>query len=230
MPNTSQSKPSPVTTTVPPCPPMASTRPNHNIYVFICRLSVNAGGVASQTLELRLRGQGSVELTLWSERPTHPSPARSPCPTVPPCPPTASTHPNRNMYAFICRLRVHAGGVASLTTGARAPGQLGALASAGRTANTNSPLGPLGASPDTQGASSDPAPQCIPYTGTPHVCAMRGWVRKGPWGPEVDALGATCLSVASKPLDRHGLSTPLELKLPQALHIHDPTNNAFLVA
>ena len=138
--------------------------------------------------------------------------------TVPHCPPTASTHPNRNMYAFICRLSVYAGGVASLKTCPRAPGQLGALASAGRTANTNSPLGPLGASPDTQGASSDPAPQCIPYTGTPHVCATRGWARKGPWGPEVDALAAACGWVASKPLDRHGLSTPLELKLPQALH------------
>ena len=135
--------------------------------------------------------------------------------TVPHCPPTASTHPNRNMYAFICRLSVYAGGVASLKTCPRAPGQLGALASAGRTANTNSPLGPLGASPDTQGASSDPAPQCIPYTGTPHVCATRGWARKGPWGPEVDALAAACGWVASKPLDRHGLSTPLELKLPQ---------------
>ena len=144
IPNTSQSKPTPVTTTVPPCPPTASTHPNRNIYVFMSRLSVYAVGVASQTLELRLRGQGSVELTLWSERPTHPSPARSPCPTVPPCPPTASTHPNRNMYAFICRLSVYAGGVASLTTGPRAPGQLGALSSAGRTANTNNPLGPLG--------------------------------------------------------------------------------------
>ena len=133
----------------------------------------------------------------------------------PPCPPTASTHPNRNMYVFICRLRVHAGGVASLKTCPRAPGQLGALASTDRTANTNNPLVRLGASPDTQGASSDPAPQCIPYTGTPHVCAMRGWARKGPWGPEVGALGAGCLWVASKPLDRHGLSTPLELKLPQ---------------
>ena len=148
MPNTSQSKPSPVTTTVPPCPPMArmmaSTRPNHNLYVFICRLSVYAGGVASQTLELRLRGQGSVELTLWSERPTRPSPARPPCPKVPPCPPTASTHSNRNMYVFICRLSVHARGVASLETGARAPGQLGALASTDRTANTNSHLVRLG--------------------------------------------------------------------------------------
>ena len=153
------------------------------------------------------KGQGSVELILWSQRPTHPSPARSPCPTVPPCPPTASTHPNRNMYAFICRLRVHAGGVASLKTCPRAPCQLGALASAGRTANTNNALVRLGASPDTQGASSDPAPQYIPYTGTPHVCATRGWARKGPWGPEVGALGAACLWVASKPLDRHGLTT-----------------------
>ncbi len=109
--------------------------------------------------------------------------------TVPPCPPTASTHPNRNMYVFICRLSVHAVGVASLKTCPRAPGQLGALASTGRTANTKKTLVRLGASPDTQGASSEPAPQCIPYTGTPHVCAMRGWARKGPWGPEVGALG-----------------------------------------
>jgi hypothetical protein len=47
------------------------------------------------------------------------------------------------------------------------------------------------------------------------VCATRGWARKGPWGPEVGALEAACLWVASKPLDRHGLTTPLELKLPQ---------------
>jgi hypothetical protein len=56
--------------------------------------------------------------------------------TAPPCPPTASTHSNRNMYVFICRLSVHAGGVASLKTGARAPGHLGTLASTDRTANT----------------------------------------------------------------------------------------------
>ena len=45
---------------------------------------------------------------------------------------------------------------------------------------------------------------------------MRGWARKGPWGPEVDALAAACGWVRTKPLDRHGLTTPLELKLPQA--------------
>ena len=43
------------------------------------------------------------------------------------------------------------------------------------------------------------------------MCAMRGWARKGPWGPEVDALAAACGWVRTKPLDRHGLSTPLEL-------------------
>jgi hypothetical protein len=63
--------------------------------------------------------------------------------TVPPCSPTASTHPNRNIYAFICRLRVHGGGVASLTTGARAPG-LGALPAPAKLPTKNNPLGPLG--------------------------------------------------------------------------------------
>ena len=64
------------------------------------------------------------------------------------------------------------------------------------------------------------------------MCAMRGWARKGPWGPEVDALAAACGWVRTKPLDRHGLSTPLELKLPQ-LHWEEISNgrrNDFVLA
>ncbi len=122
MPNTSQSKPPPLTTTVPPCPPTASTGRNRNIYVFMSRLGVYAMCCLTD-IGVEASGTGQQQMTLWSERPTHPSPARAMPATVPPCPPTASTHPNRSMYAFMSRLGVHVGGVASLTSELRRRGQ-----------------------------------------------------------------------------------------------------------